>query len=56
MIKNESIGSWEISRLAMIEFVLDIRIIGYSEGEIIEITIKDLVKYYLSSSEFHENK
>ncbi len=55
--KNEATYPCGICRQVIIEFGPDIRIImGYSEGKIIETTIKDLVPNYFSSSEFHENK
>ena len=55
--KNEPTYPCGICRQVIIEFGTDIRIItGYSEGEIYECKIKDLVPNYFSGSDFTENK
>ncbi|MGL5346488.1 MAG: cytidine deaminase [Peptostreptococcaceae bacterium] len=55
--KNEPTYPCGICRQVIIEFGPEIRIItGYSEGEIYECKIKDLVPNYFSGSDFTENK
>lgn len=55
--KNEPTYPCGICRQVIIEFGPEIRIItGYSEGEIYECKIKDLIPHYFSGSDFLENK
>ncbi|MEF9992001.1 MAG: cytidine deaminase [Romboutsia sp.] len=55
--KNEPTYPCGICRQVIIEFGPDIKIItGYSEGEIYECSIKDLIPHYFSGSDFIENK
>lgn len=55
--KNEPTYPCGICRQVIIEFGPDIRIItGYSEGDIYECKIKDLVPNYFSGSDFIKNK
>lgn len=55
--KNEPTYPCGICRQVIIEFGPDIRIItGYTEGEIFECKIKDLIPHYFSGSDFLENK
>lgn len=55
--KNEPTYPCGICRQVIIEFGADIRIItGYTEGEIFECKISDLIPHYFSGSDFLENK
>ena len=55
--KNEPTYPCGICRQVILEFGPDIRIItGYSEGEIYECKIKDLIPHYFSGRDFTENK
>lgn len=55
--KNQPTYPCGICRQVIIEFGPEIRIItGYSEGEIHECKIKDLIPHYFSGSDFIENK
>ncbi len=55
--KNEPTYPCGICRQVIIEFGTDIRIItGYSEGEIQECRITDLIPNYFTGSDFRETK